>query len=394
MRTGLLAGAGVVGAPFLNLGRSRLFAAGAAPVSVRAIDVVAESMVIDMMGLLTLDWETLFRWQREPVTFGEAEYRRLEASGVRVFHPAVETNARDPYQGARNWLANWNALLSADGCFLVRVRSLVDLLQARRRGALGVIVGFQNSNHFRTVADVEVFHGLGQRVSQLTYNGCNRLGCGAHVAVDSGLTEFGAEIVRAMNRVGMAVDVSHCGERTSRETIAVARKPVLVTHSNCRALVPYQRRNKSDDLIRLVAAAGGVIGITVVRAFVGGTAPTLSDLLDHFDHVARLVGVEHVGLGSDVDLDGVDPATGRTRPPYAIGGLDLSRRVFQLAEGLLERGYTPADVGLVLGGNFQRALADIWSVVPWPNLAERPLRRDPFCPAPAPVGMQVEAGGS
>jgi membrane dipeptidase len=129
------------------------------------------------------------------------------------------------------------------------------------------------------------------------------------------------------------------------------------------------------------------MGITVVRGFVGNGAVSVGDVLDHFDHVAKLVGVEHVGLGSDVDVEGLDPKTGRPLPYYRIGGLQLSDRVFQLADGLLARGYTAEHLGLILGGNFRRALAEIWSDAPWDPVSERELRRDPFCPAPAPASF-------
>src|SRR5262249_36278139 len=154
-----------------------------------------------------------------------------------------------------------------------------------------------------TADDVALFHRQGQRVSQLTYNGQNRLGSGCKVPFDQGLTEYGAAVVRAMNQVGMAIDVSHCSERTPLDACAVAGEPVLITHANCRSLVP-QPRCKSDAVIRAMAAKGGVMGITTVPAFVHPAPPaTFEQVLDHFDHVARLVGVEHVGLGSDTDLD-------------------------------------------------------------------------------------------
>lgn len=354
-------------------------------VSKRAVDVVVETTVIDMLGLLTLDWPKLYRWQREPQTFTESDFRGLEAAAVNVFHPAVETSAADAWTGAQRWLRGWNALLESQPCFFARIGTISDLLAKPQMGKIGVLLGFQNANHFRTTADVAAFQRLGQRVSQLTYNGTNALGSGCLAERDRGLTSFGAEVVETMNEVGMAIDVSHCGQRTTIDAIGASRKPVLVTHSNCRALVPHQPRCKTDEVIRLMAAGGGVMGITVVRAFVSGrSAPTFDDVLDHFDHVARLVGVEHVGLGSDVDIDGVVPATGRPNPTYAIRGMAPRARVFQLADGLLRRGYSAQDVALVLGGNFRRALTQIWPEDSWAPVAERELRRDPFCPAPRP----------
>lgn len=334
-----------------------------------------------MLGLLTLDWRRLFEWQRTPSALTEESFRALERSGVNVFHPAVETSANDAVRGASLWIARWNRLLTSRVCFLERVERAGDLSRLAGIGKLGVIVGLQNANHFRKKEDVRHFFDRGQRVSQLTYNARNALGSGCYESRDRGLTPFGAAIVEEMNATGMAVDVSHCGERTSVEAIEASRKPVLVTHSNCRALVPRQPRCKSDRVIRAMAAKGGVMGITVVRAFVGTGAPDVEDVLDHFEHVARLVGIEYVGLGSDVDVAAIDPATGRPAALYVILGLDPVARVFQIADGLLRRGFSTDDVRLVLGGNFLRALGEIW---PEERAARGAVqtRRDPFCPPP------------
>ena len=366
----------------LNFGRFRLEAAEPVEVSTRAVDLVLGTVVIDMLGLLTLDWSRLAGWLAQPGTFDAASARRLHGSGIDVFHPAVETGARDPYLGAMGWVTGWNRLLDGTPCELVPVLSRRDLERPRGNGEIGVVVGFQNSDHFRTVADVEAFARLGQRVSQLTYNERNRLGSGCYVLRDRGLTRFGAEVVGEMDRVGMAVDVSHCGERTSLDAIGLSRHPVLVTHANCAALVSGQPRCKSDRVIRALARRGGVMGITAVRDFVGRSHATLDGLLDHFDHVARLVGVEHAGLGSDVDVDALDPRTGRVRAFYSIRGLDPGARVYQIADGLLRRGYSERDVAGVLGGNFARALAEIWPAGPAPRPDGIADRRDPFCPAP------------
>lgn len=378
-----MAGLGTLASPLLNLGRCRVFASEPTAVSTKAIDLVLGSLVIDMLGLLTFDWAKLGRWQARPGAFTERDFRQLETSGVGIFHPAVEPAAANPHQAALTWIGRWNRLVENHGCFLARIDSITDLLHAPKVGKLGILIGFQNADHFRRVSDVAVFHGLGQRVSQVTYNTTNNLGSGCFEPRDGGLTPFGAQVVGEMNRLGMAVDISHCGERTSLEAIAVSRRPVLVTHSNCKALVPGQPRCKSDSVIRLMAAGGGVMGITAVPSFVSRSrSPTISHLLDHFDHVVRVAGVEHVGLGSDVDVTALDPATGRINPFYAIRGLDPVGRVFQIADGLLARGYSEQAVKLILGGNFQRVLTTIFPAESWQLLPERETRRDPFCPAP------------
>lgn len=360
LRQGLLAGAGALTAPMLSFGRAGLFGDDRIEHSIRAIDLVASTRVIDMLGLLTLDWPRFQSWHRVPGSFREEDYLRLRRSGIDIFHPAVEPNHPRPFEATRAWVANWHTLLHREARHFRPVLGLEDLDPPPGDRRFGILVGFQNSEHFRTADDVEMFHTLGQRVSQLTYNGANRLGSGCQVERDRGLTGLGAEVVSEMNRLGMAVDVSHCGERTTLDTFIASTKPVLVTHSNCHALASHPRC-KSDTVLREMARGGGVMGITGVRAFVRQGAPARrEDLLDHFDHVARLVGIEHVGLGTDTDPGTLDPNTGRVRPAYRIAGLDANRRVFDIAEGLLDRGYSDRDVAGVLGDNFRRALGAIW----------------------------------
>jgi membrane dipeptidase len=353
----------------INRGRFNLFADDRVRHSARAVELVGRSMVIDMLGLLTLDWPKLYSWQSDPAGFGPADFQKLRGSGVKVFHPAVDPNAANPHEACLGWVGGWDRLLRQRADFLARVESGRDFERVQREGKIGLLIGFQNSDHFRSAEDVESFHALGQRVSQLTYNARNRLGCGGFETQDTGLTPYGAEIVAAMNRVGMAVDVSHCSERTCLDAFAVSKHPVLVTHSNCRALTANPRC-KSDTVIRAMAARGGVMGITAVAAFVSRRwPPTVENVLDHFDHTVRIAGIEHVGLGSDVDLDALDPQTGRVLARYDVRGLFPARRVFDLTEGLIRRGYSDRSIELILGGNFQRVLTEIWG--PGPAAAPR-----------------------
>ncbi len=329
-------------------------------VSTRAVDLVKQSNVIDMLGLLTLDWPRLTRWQTAPTNFTAADFRKLRQSGIDVFHPAVALGEIRPYEGTRNWLTNWNRLIALHPDYFVRVDNPGHLANAKSNGKIGIILGMQDANHLRSVDDVDLFYKMGQRLTQLTYNAANRLGSGCLVPRDAGLTPFGRDVVARMNACGMAIDVSHCGERTSLEAIEASTKPVLITHSNCRALAPDIARCKSDGAIQAAARKGGVIGLTSIRHFVRAQDPvTIENMLDHFDHAVRVAGIEHVGIGSDTDLDGRDRSTGPAR--YDIAGLNNSRRIYQLTEGLIRRRYTDDHITRILGGNFQRALGEIWT---------------------------------
>ena len=361
-RRSLLGDAALIfGASLFNRGRFSLFAQGEAEYSARTIDLVRESTVIDMLGLLTLDFRKLAAWRSDPACFQPADFKKLKDSGITVFHPAVGYTEGDVYTSSLWDISSWDRFIAAHSADFLRIDDPSDIPQAKALGKIGIVIGQQNSGHFRTVEDVDHFYNLGQRVSQLTY-GHNQLGGGSIDGRDPGLTKYGSDIVARMNGLGMAVDVSHCGDRTTLDTVAASCKPVLVTHSNCRALVPGSNRCKTDEAIRKVTAGGGVIGVTMVRYFVSSSgAVTIENVLDHIDYIARLSGIEHVGIGSDVDLDGRDTRN-RAGRKNDLDGIDYERKIYDLTEGLVRRNYSNADIELVLGGNFQRALGEIWSV--------------------------------
>jgi membrane dipeptidase len=360
-RRALLKGAALaVAAPLIQRGRFCLFARSEIAYSTLTLDLVQRSTVIDMLGLLTLDYAKRCSWVSEPACFAPLDFEKLRASGITIFHPAVGFTGRDVYACSMRDITGWNKFIASHASEFLRVECAADFELAKASGKIGIIIGQQNSRHFRTVDDVDKFYGLGQRVSQLTYDD-NEIGGGSTDPRDRGLSEYGAGIIARMNALGMAVDVSHCSDRTTLDALCVSGKPALVTHANCRALVPGSARCKTDEAIRLLASKGGVMGITMVRNFVQASgSASIENVLDHIDHVAGLVGVEHVGIGSDVDLDGRD---GRIRPrkKFDLDGVDYAKKIFDLTEGLVRRKYSSDDIQLILGGNFQRALAAIWS---------------------------------
>jgi membrane dipeptidase len=347
-------------APFIARRRFSLFAkAPASEYSTLTIDLVRESTVIDMMGLLSLNYRKVLGWQRNPATFTGADFDKLKDSGTTIFHQSFGFVEGNVYATSLRDVEGWDAFLAAHPDKFLRIECPQDMARAKAVGKIGVVIGQQNSQHFRTVDDVDRFYALGQRVSQLTYND-NSLGGGSTDPKNEGLSEYGASIVARMNKLGMAVDVSHCADRTTFEAIDASNKPVLVTHSNCRALVA-SARCKSDETIQKMAARGGVMGITLVRSFVHpGKAASMDDALNHVDHVAAIAGIEHVGLGTDVDLVGRDPSAPVHR--YDLDGIHYSEKIFDFTEGLVRRKYSREDIGLVLGKNFQRALSEIWTV--------------------------------
>ena len=386
-RRGLLK-AGVTAAlavPMINLGHFRVFASDTTTYSARAIDLVEGNLVIDMLSILANFGRALeARYSARPkITDGmgitDAHLEKLLASGINVYHPAMGLSGRE---SALSFVARLNGYAAERPDIFRRIDQVSDFDLVMNERRIGFIVGIQNAEHFTSPDDVNEFFNLGQRVSQLTYNSQNRIGSGATDRADGGISSFGMAIVERMNEVGMAVDVSHCGDRTTLDAFELSKAPVLITHSNVRSLANGHPRGKSDEAIKRMARTGGVMGITGVRNFVRHKEPTtIEHLLDHFDHVAKLVGIEHVGIGSDMDADGYDDmpkdAYERLKSGYASSygfrekidtdGFDHPRKIFDLTEGLIRRGYADADIALVLGGNFRRALGEIWQPAPSPT---------------------------
>lgn len=371
-------GVGALAAPMLNIGRVTVDAqAGRTSFSSRAVDLVRESMVIDMLHQIEyrLDQqEILGRWLTDPSAFTDADFEAYRRSGITVISLG---RGSGQYENALRYVAGFNGFVAAHPEFFVRVDDPSDFARAKREGKLGIVISFQDSQHFRTIDDVDLFHGLGQRDSQLTYNGANRLGSGAFEPATAGLTDFGAQVVERMNRVGMAVDLAHGGDRTMLDAFGLTKRPAVISHGNCRALNAGHPRCVADEAIRALAKTGGVIGINFISFMVKPTEPTtVDDVVDHIDHVRDLVGVEHVGIGSDFGLESNDHVVDREAfrrflaaadPRYrvhareAVEDLDHPRRFFTLVDALIRRGYTDEHIRLVLGENFRRALSEVWA---------------------------------
>jgi len=384
LRNATAACAGFLAAPMVNRNAFQLFAQSPRKYSARAIDLVRRSTVIDMQNGFGPDWTGVLaplekplkdQWFYDPALFTAADFELFRQSGLTMVQTGVGFLLPNPYEVALKYFASWNGFLAHHNDWFMRVDSPERLETVKQSGRLGVILGMQNSDHFRELDDIALFHSFGQRVSQLTYNARNLIGSGSTERRDDGLSEFGIAVVQRMNSLGMAVDVSHCGDQTSLDACEFSKRPVLVTHSNCRALNPGHPRCKTDEMIKRLAAGGGVMGITSFRSFVKNSDPTtIEDVLDHFDHVAGLVGVEHVGVGNDSELqpdDSMSPEERKKiqssykssygfREKFYIDGLNHPRRAFDLTEGLIRRKYSDGDIENMLGGNFRRALAAIW----------------------------------
>jgi membrane dipeptidase len=362
------------GASMINLGRSRVFAADTHQYSTRAIDLVSSSLVIDMLGVLAIDDSKAERWISSPEGMSAQELAAFKNSGINIFHNSFGIGGPTSYEDALLYMASYSAFITRYNNDFVRITTTKEMENAKKNGKIGIIHGLQGADEFRTPDDVKLFHGLGMRCAQLTYNTQNLIGSGSTERVDGGVTDFGAAIIKRMNEVGMLVDVSHCGDRTTLDGIELSAKPIAITHSNCRALCNHPRL-KTDEAIRKLAAKGGVMGITGVRMFVLDHEPTtIENIVDHIDHVVKLTSIDHVGIGTDSDLDGYDdlPAemNKKLREAYKssyafrdkidIEGFDHPRKIFDLTEALIRRKYSDSNIEAILGGNFKRLLQQVW----------------------------------
>lgn len=256
------------------------------------------------------------------------------------------------------------------------VRNGGEIRAAKRDGATGVLIGFQNADPIEdNLAYLSVFRRLGLRILQLTYQRRNRLGDGCGEPNAAGLSIFGRQVVEAANDMGILIDLSHVGSRSTLEAIEVSDQPTVFSHANVYAINPILR-NKQDDEIRELAATGGVMGITSISRLLTESGrlhgTDLADVLDQIEYVAELVGIDHVGIGLDI-------AEGMTEEDFLIRrktflakfpelkfggdfpfehyftrGLDSAAKIRAITRGLVERGFTAEDIVKVIGGNFMR----------------------------------------
>jgi membrane dipeptidase len=369
-RCALKAAVGAIAFPMVGRGSFAFAAAPARHYSARAVKLVHESLIIDMLAPLKLDFDPKFFDH----PFGPKDLADFKASGITGFHHSIGIGSPGAKTQALDFLASYQGWVGRQADTFTLVGTAADLDHAKAGGKAAIIMGLQNADQFETADDVKYFYRLGLRCAQLTYNSQNLIGSGSTDRIDGGVSDFGVEIIKAMNKVGMLIDTSHCGERTTLDAIELSPKPIAITHANCRAIAMHPR-NKSDEVIKRLAAKGGVMGISGVSMFVSTRDPTtVANMVDHIDHVVKLAGIEHVGIGSDADLNGYDDmppdqykdlkasykASYAFRDKIDIDGFDHPQKFFDLTEELIRRGYSDANIRLVLGGNFRRLLGETW----------------------------------
>ena len=363
-------------APFVLRHSYRVFAQSAKVYPERVVRLMRESLVIDMLNqfLYRKDQQDLKeKWLTVPGAFTEADCLKFKSSGVSVvnFGDGAESVA-----DAEQLFGKWNTFIAQYPQWLMRINYASDLMKAKEQGKLGILYGLQSSDQFEHIDDVDRCYGFGQRISQLSYNFRSKVADGAFEPFDGGVSEYGGKVIDRMNSVGMAVDLGHASDKTKLDALAISKKPVILSHGNCRALIPNGLRASTDEAIKKLAAKGGVMGITDIAFMVKATDPvTVEDVVDHFDHVRDLVGIEHVGVGSDAGIESNDLGGPMLKEILAnadrryhvhgeyeiVKGMQGPTRMYELTAGLVRRGYTDGQIRLVIGGNWERVLGEIWT---------------------------------
>lgn len=282
-----------------------------------------------------------------PTDDGHVDLDKLAAGGVdgQFFACYIEPQYK-PERALHRFLQFVDVFyreLEANADRMLHVKQAADLDRAKREGKVGAILALEGGEPILDLPVLRVLHRLGVRSIGLVWNERNHIADGVGERRSrGGLSEFGFALVEEMNRLGILVDVSHLNEAGFWDVIATSRRPVAATHSNARAVCDHVR-NLRDDQIRALAKNGGIMGLNFAPAFVHPEKATLERVLDHVDHIAALVGPDHVGLGSDFD--------GISSTPE---GLEDASRFGRITDGLLRRGYAEDAVKKILGGNFLR----------------------------------------
>jgi membrane dipeptidase len=324
----------------------------------RADQLHAASIIIDGLEISRWSEEVFLNLRRGGLTAVNATVAVIEG-----FNETIQSIAR------------WYQMFEHYPSLIRHVRTVEDIHRAKEEGKTGVIFGFQNTSPIEDDLDrLAIFKELGVRVIQLTYMERNYVGDGCLERTDCGLSRFGLEVIGEMNRLGILIDLSHVGYRTVMEAIEASQKPVAFTHANPRGLCDHPR-NKTDEQIKALAKKGGVIGANVFPPFLSaGSKATMKDFVDAIDYLVKLVGIDHVSIGTDF-TEG-QPRTffdyilkGKSKKELSMDveypivnpeGIRSSADFPNITRALLAKGYSESDTKKIMGENLVQLFKEVW----------------------------------
>jgi membrane dipeptidase len=317
-----------------------------------------------------------------PWTDGDVADAR--ASGLTAVNLTINEvgNGPDRFEKTVRTIALMERELAAHPDVFMKILRGSDLAAARDSHRLGLIFGCQDTSMLEgDLGRLTLFHGLGVRIAQPTYNLRNLMGDGCLEDADGGLSRLGYEFVSEVNRLRIVLDLSHAGRKVIAQGIRASKAPMAITHTGCRALVDLPR-NTDDDSLKALADRGGVAGIYFMPFLRASGQPHAEDLIRHLEHAVNVCGEDHVGLGTDGTLSGIEindafrdsmrkfvearRKAGISAPGESPDVVNLipeynePRRFLKLADDLAKKGWSSARIEKILGANFARLFADVW----------------------------------
>jgi microsomal dipeptidase-like Zn-dependent dipeptidase len=313
--------------------------------------------------LIAIDGLQYSNWSRQI-------FEQFRRGGLSAVHVTIAY-----WENARETLSNigrWNQHYEQHGDLIMPVHTVADIHEAKRLNKTGIIYGFQNCSPIEDdIALIEVFQQLGVKLMQLSYNNQSLLATGCYEEHDPGVTRFGKAAIREMNRVGMIVDMSHSAERSTLEAIELSARPIVISHANPTSFHPALR-NKSDTVLKALSESGGLLGFSAYPFHLkNGPDCTLDQFCDMVARTADLMGVEHLGIGTDLCLDQPtsvltwmrngrwskqmdygEGSAGNSDWPRALDWFKDSGDFPTITRGLRERGFADSDVARIMGGNW------------------------------------------
>ncbi|MBN1006331.1 dipeptidase [Amphritea pacifica] len=317
--------------------------------------------------LIVIDGLQYSNWDRKI-------FEQLREGGVTMVHATIVYH--EQIRETLTRIAEWNRLLELNSDLIMPVRSAADIRVAKQTGRVGIMFGAQNCSPIEDdIGMIEVMRELNLMIMQLTYNNQSLLACGCYEAEDSGVTRFGRQAIKEMNRVGMIVDMSHSGERSTLDAIEISDRPIVISHANPLSF-HEAKRNKSDRVLRALGESGGLLGFSLYPFHLkNGPDCTLGDFCDMVASTADMMGIDQIGIGTDLcqeqplsvlewmrngrwskSMDYGEGSKSNADWPRPLSWFRDSRDFPNLTNGLLERGFSREDVAKIMGLNWLNVL--------------------------------------
>lgn len=313
--------------------------------------------------LIVIDGLQYSKWDR-------SIFEQLHEGGVTMVHATIVYH--ELIRETLSRISEWNTLFEYNKDLIMPITKADDIRTAKKLGKVGVMFGAQNCSSIEDdIGMIEILRTLNLMIMQLTYNNQSLLATGCYETTDTGLTRFGKQVINEMNRVGMIIDMSHSAERSTLEAIEYSQRPIVISHANPSNFHPA-KRNKSDTVLKELAESGGLLGFSTYPFHLhNGSACTLTEYCEMIARTADLIGIDHLGIGTDLCqnqplsilewmrngrwskvMDYGEGSKDNASWPSPLSWFKDNRDFPNLTQGLLEIGFSPEETAKVMGLNW------------------------------------------